>query len=154
MRLYICRHGQASFNAENDHARALTIVGAQATERLYGAHRHELEAVDQIWASPLVRAQQTALILSGNDARRIETTAILVPDEDPAAVLRALEVLPVQVSVLLVSHQPLIGEVVSLLVHGNPYDPHPFATSELVVLEASSVSEGAAKVVADYLPDC
>lgn len=153
MRLYICRHGQASFNAENDHVRALTTLGAQATERLYGAHRHELEVVDQIWASPLVRAQQTALILSGQDAGKIETTAMLAPDEDADSVLRALEALPVQSSVLLVSHQPLIGELVSLLVHGNLYDPHPFATSEMVVLEIPSVSAGAARVVANYLPE-
>jgi phosphohistidine phosphatase len=153
MRLYICRHGQASFSAENDHARALTVAGIQATERLYGAHSDAFRRVDHIWASPLVRAQQTAEILSGHDVGRIETTAILAPDEDPAVVVRSLEALLGQTCLLLVSHQPLIGDLVSLLVHGNLYDPHPFVTSEVVVLELPTMTPGAARIVANYLPE-
>jgi phosphohistidine phosphatase len=152
MRLYIARHGQASFNAENDHARALTPTGIQETERLFNAHRQEFEQMDHIWVSPLVRAQQTAGILSGHDAKRIETTAVLTPDEEPESVVQALESISLRASVLLVSHQPLIGELVSLLVHGNLYDPHPFTTSEMVVLDLPSLTPGAARMVADYLP--
>lgn len=152
MRLYIARHGQASFNAENDHARALTPVGIQETGHLFNAHRQEFEQVEYIWASPLVRAQQTARILSAQNVQGIETTAILTPDEEPENVLQALAVLSMRASVLLVSHQPLIGDLVSLLVHGNLYDPHPFATSEIVVLDVPSLTPGAARIVADYLP--
>lgn len=152
MRLYIARHGQASFNAENDNARALTPVGIQETGYLFNAHRQELEQVEHVWASPLVRAQQTARILSAQNVQGIETTAILTPDEEPENVLQALAVLSLRASVLLVSHQPLIGDLVSLLVHGNLYDPHPFATSEIVVLDVPSLMPGAARIVADYLP--
>lgn len=152
MRLYIVRHGQASFNAENDHARALTQVGVQETGQLFSKLGAELGQIEHIWASPLLRAQQTAMILSGQRAERIITTAVLIPDEEPEGVLQALSVLSGQTSVLLVSHQPLIGDLVSMLVHGNLYEPHPFATSEMLVLDAPDLLPGNARLVAHYFP--
>lgn len=152
MRLYIARHGEASFNAESDRSRALTVMGTHATEVLYKKHHREVSSVAHVWSSPLKRAQQTAEILSGYQSERIETHEILAPDEEPEQVLKALQVLPENASVLIVSHQPLVGDLVSLLRVGNLFEPHPFVTSEIVVMELDALVPGAGAIVADYMP--
>ncbi len=153
MKLYIARHGQASFNAGSDRERCLTVVGKHATETLFEAHKDQLLAVNRIWASPLKRAQQTAEILSGFRLEMIETQLALEPDEEPARVLELIDAVVGQCqSLMLVSHQPLVGDLVSLLCRGNLFEPHPFATSEIVVIDLEVAAPGMGEMRADYLP--
>jgi phosphohistidine phosphatase len=152
MKLFIARHGQASFNNEVDGERPLTAVGRRATESLFETYREQLMAVDRLWVSPLRRAQQTAEILSGYRPERIETHDELEPDEEPLNVLSALERVSIDSSVMLVSHQPLVGDLVSLICHGNLFDPHPFVTSEIVVIDLEQPVPGLGRIIGDLLP--
>jgi phosphohistidine phosphatase len=99
----------------------------------------------QIWASPLVRAQQTAEIaLSYFPGLKIQTTDLLVPEANPQVLMNWLDKLNAQFigtdrSLLLVSHQPLVGALVNLLC-GKPGDYYPMGTSSLAAIRAQVVA--------------
>jgi phosphohistidine phosphatase len=57
----------------------------------------------------------------------------LTPESDPLAVIGHLEKLGLN-EVLLVSHQPLVGNLVSLLTHGTLRQPQPMQTASLAEL--------------------
>lgn len=77
-----------------------------------------------IWASPLVRAVQTAeLVAAGlHSELPVETLPALAPDESPRSVVAALAALPTDAIVILVGHEPGLSGVGALLV-GQPDFP-------------------------------
>lgn len=151
MKLFISRHGEASFDAESDFSRPLTERGVQQTSALAKEHLSILSEVSQIWVSPLLRAQQTAKVYQDQLKCDVHTKPFIIPDSSPKQVLRQLNQAGID-NVLLVSHQPLVGDLVSLLVEGNTYQPHPFITSELVVLELELMEAGLAYLHQDLIP--
>ena len=108
------RHGQAAAQAATDAERALTVAGE--TEVRLMASLLEGQSLDGILASPYVRAQQTAALVRSQIGfeRAIATAPWLTPDDEPNDVLRYLAERPEQ-NLLLVSHQPLVSQLVSLL---------------------------------------
>ncbi len=153
MRLYIARHGEASFNAPSDGERPLTPHGVGQTRNVAKQCAAELQEVSAIWASPLRRAQETANVFSRHLGIEIITQPFLMPDSDPQRVVDKLSAAAEESTLLIVSHQPLVGELVSLLVAGNIYESYPFSTSELVTLEFEQFGAGLAKQRKNYLPD-
>lgn len=133
MKLWVLRHGEAVSHARSDAERALTSFGQQQA-LISAAHLHD-QLLDAILASPYVRAQQTAALVHGalQAAPPIQTVPWLTPDSDPLAVIGHLEALRLD-NVLLVSHQPLVGNLLSLLVHGNLRHPEPMQTASLAEL--------------------
>lgn len=152
MRLFIARHGEASFDAPSDHERPLTERGIAVTERLVEQNLAQLQEVDAIWCSRLTRAIQTASIYSKALSLSASQKPYLSPDSSPGAVLKALDEEAQDQTLLLVSHQPLVGDLVSLLCGDNVYLGHPFTTSEVVVLEMDYPAAGLASKVANFLP--
>ena len=67
--------------------------------------------------------------------------------------MRELESAKGIASLVLVSHQPLVGSLVSLLCAGNVYEAHPFATAEIVALETEIIAPGTAEFLANWLSD-
>lgn len=151
MKLFIARHGEASFDADSDFSRPLTDRGVVQTRALVEENLSTLNEVAQIWASPLLRAQQTAQVYRELLGLDIQTQPFITPESSPKQVLRQLSKSAAD-NLLIVSHQPLVGELVSLLVEGNVYQPHPFATSELVVLECELIEAGLCELIKDLLP--
>lgn len=146
MRVWILRHGQAEPSAINDAERRLTDAGraevADMAEQLAG---HALEA---IIASPYRRAQQTAELMREQLGfrRSIITVEWLTPDSDPLAVLDELAD-RVEGEVLLVSHQPLVGQLLSLLVDGHRQRHYPMPTAALACLEMPLPAAGVAGLI-------
>ena len=64
MRLYLMRHGQASNMADTDHERPLTQKGRSRSESTARILANLEITPDVIFASPRVRAQETAQIIS------------------------------------------------------------------------------------------
>lgn len=67
MKVYLVRHAQADSEVPeglDDGARALTGKGRHAAEKLFHALHKRMHGVDLVLTSPLVRAVQTAQILS------------------------------------------------------------------------------------------
>ena len=81
-----------------------------------------------------MRAQQTAALVCqalGFSSPPI-TVPWLTPESEPKY---ALSQLPDSGNVLLVSHQPFVGDLISLLLHGHMRQPQPMHTASLVELE-------------------
>lgn len=141
MKLWLLRHGEAEPQSRSDAARELTARGrrdlqASATALLG-------QPLQAILASPYVRAQQSAEVvrqLLGHD-QAIITVPWLTPESDPREVLRELDALSEE-SLLLVAHQPLLGALAGLLVHGHRQAPLPLSPASLVELEGAMVLAG------------
>ncbi|OZY85078.1 phosphohistidine phosphatase SixA [Cellvibrio mixtus] len=144
MIIYVLRHGQAEAQISSDDARRLTPTGIIETEAVLASRVSLLAGVAEIWASPLVRAQQTAQL-----ARQylpgipLQTTALLVPESEPEQLIDWLyqrEAEGVE-SILLVSHQPLVGRLLALLC-GKPEGFYPMGTSSLAAITLHPVAAG------------
>ncbi|MFB3305563.1 phosphohistidine phosphatase SixA [Pseudomonas sp. AMR01] len=132
MKLWILRHGEAEAHAPSDAQRNLTEHGRG--EALRSAANLIGQPISAIIASPYVRAQQTAQLVRevlGFDPE-ICTVPWLTPDSSP---LQVLEELRTDDNVLLVSHQPLVGSLISFLQHGHLRQPQPMYTASLAELE-------------------
>lgn len=146
MAIFILRHGQAEAQITTDGARQLTDKGRSDTARVIQARFAELPLA-QIWASPLVRAQQTAEIAASYfPGLKIQTTDLLVPEANPQVLMNWLDELNAPFigtyrSILLVSHQPLVGALVNLLC-GKPGDYYPMGTSSLAAIHAQVIATG------------
>ena len=144
MKIFILRHGQAESQITTDEARKLTGKGRLDTTKVMRGRLADLQSLTQIWASPLVRAQQTAEIAAGFFSHlEIQTTDLLVPEADPLALMNWLDGVctkndPDQ-SILLVSHQPLVGRVLNALC-GKPEDYYSMGTSSIAAISAQVIA--------------
>ncbi|MCF5708109.1 phosphohistidine phosphatase SixA [Pseudomonas syringae] len=145
MKVWILRHGEAQSRARSDAERELTAHGRE--EVLKSAVHLIGKPLQKILASPYVRAQQTAGLVhrSLGFSEEIITVSWLTPDSDPRQVLDHLEALGAN-EVLLVSHQPLVGALIGLLVHGSYQDAEPMSTASLAELEGEHLLAGSMKL--------
>lgn len=145
MKLWILRHGEAEpHGTRPDSERALTAHGRE--EVLRTAAELIGQPLTAIYASPLLRAQETAEIVRTalGFAPEIRTVDWLTPDTDPDKVAEQL----VSVSdVLLVSHNPLVGNLLSYLQHGAGHPPEKVGTAGLAELENKELLVGAMKLI-------
>jgi phosphohistidine phosphatase len=117
MELILWRHAEAE-PGEPDLGRRLTAKGLKQAERVAGWLDVRLPETCRILVSPADRAQQTALALK----RKFKVVPELAPGATPAAVLSAAQWPDSRESVLVVGHQPTLGEVVALLIAGAEAD--------------------------------
>ena len=151
MKLWIMRHGQAHAMADSDPQRTLTARGHQEVREM------AIELIDQpleaILASPYTRAQQTAAeVVDVTGYRRaVATVPWLTPDDEPMVVLDYLAERS-EKELLLVSHQPLVSQLISLLVEGNRQGHYPMATASLACLELDFPAAGVASLLSLQAP--
>lgn len=132
MKIWVLRHGEAQSHARTDAERALTEHGR--AEVLRSAAQLIGQPLSAIIASPYVRAQQTAQLV--REALAFEPAIRTVPWLTPEATAQqVLEQLDSDDNVLLVSHQPLVGSLISFLQHGHQRQPQPMSTASLAELE-------------------
>jgi len=111
MDLILWRHAEAE-PGEPDLGRRLTAKGIKQAERVAAWLDGHLPDTTRILASPADRAQQTALALK----RKFRTADELAPGATASAVLAVAAWPDARESVLIVGHQPTLGEVASLLL--------------------------------------
>lgn len=154
MRLIIVRHGEAEafFGAASDAARRLTPKGRSDVQRLGERLAGAGFAVQRIIASPYVRAQHTAALLAaklgGNHL--LTTAAELQPAGKPAGVIDLLDATALD-TVLLASHQPLVGRLLNLLVDEDNLPS--FAPACCAIVEAEVIASGCAELVNFMSPE-
>lgn len=142
MNIFILRHGQAEPQQTSDEVRELTEKGRLDTVRIMKSRLGDLKSITQIWASPLVRAQQTAHIAASYfPSLSVMTTELIIPEADPFAVMSWLQAMEQGSSTLLVSHQPLVGELLNRLC-GKPAGFYPMGTSSLAAVNLPVVATG------------
>ncbi len=141
MNIFILRHGQAEPQKTTDEVRGLTNKGREDTKRIVAGRLTELQSITQVWASPLVRAQQTAFIATSYfPVLKILTSELIIPEANPAAAMSWLQSINQQnLSILLVSHQPFVGELVNKLCGKSP-GYYPMGTSSLAAIQTSVVA--------------
>ncbi|EJM63912.1 phosphohistidine phosphatase [Pseudomonas sp. ADAK2 TE3594] len=144
MKLWVLRHGEAEpHGTRPDSERTLTAHGRG--EVLRAAAYLMGKPLTAIYASPYQRAQETAEIVRTTlgFAPEIRTVDWLTPDSDPDKVAEQL----VSVSdVLLVSHNPLVGNLLSYLQHGAGHPPEKVSTAGLAELENNELLIGSMKL--------
>ncbi len=125
MKLYILRHGEAG-PAATDQVRPLTSHGREQVEQVVAARHGDLDAVSVVITSPLRRARETGAVVARalNYAGELVVSDALTPAGSPVAISRLLDTLDAGIngrgdgpeqSILLVSHQPLVGQLVAWL---------------------------------------
>ena len=118
MDLILWRHAEAEpgHEALPDLERALTPKGVKQARRMGKWLDSQLPENCRILASPAVRTVQTA---EGLD-RKYKTHPDLAPGADPVAILQAAGWPDGRETVVIVGHQPTLGQVAALLLSGEP----------------------------------
>ncbi|WP_148862907.1 SixA phosphatase family protein [Marinobacter fonticola] len=150
MYLIIMRHGEAGWHSL-DQARELTESGRLGSARVASDIASSRWRPDTIWCSSLVRAGQTAAIVSEVINVPVLERPFLTPDDDPGECLNALlyeSDLPD--TLMIVSHMPLVGALSTLLVDGHRRGI-PFMTSQAVVLDLPIVGPGCGDLKTQFL---
>jgi phosphohistidine phosphatase len=111
MDLILWRHAEAE-PGEPDLGRRLTAKGIQQAERMAEWLDRHLPATTRVLSSPADRAQQTAQALK----RKFKVVDDLVPGASVPAVLAAAGWPDSREAVLVVGHQPTLGEVAAFLM--------------------------------------
>ena len=111
MDLILWRHAEAEMS-EPDLQRALTQKGQKQARRMGQWLDAQLPAGCKILVSPALRTLQTAEALG----RKFKVVAQLAPGADAQAVLDAANWPHAKEPVLIIGHQPTLGQVAALLV--------------------------------------
>ena len=120
MDLILWRHAEAHVlrDGQDDLERTLTPKGERQAQRMAEWLNHRLAHSTRILVSPAVRTQQTAKALD----KSFKTLAALAPDAAPDAVLKAVRWPDASEPMLVIGHQPTLGQVAALLLSGQPQD--------------------------------
>ena len=116
MDLILWRHAEAedAAHGQGDLSRALTAKGRQQAARMAGWLGRHLDPATHILVSPAVRCQQTVDPLG----RPFRTVAEIAPDQGVDALLRAAGWPRGSGAVLVVGHQPTLGQTAAVLLAG------------------------------------
>jgi len=140
MKIFILRHGQAEAYQTSDAARGLTEKGIADTQQIISNNVQSLSSVERIYASPLLRAQQTAEIATRLlTMESFITTVCLEPESALERLFSFLEKISTT-DILLVSHLPLVGILANRLC-GFSQDRIQFNTSSLIGIECDFPAE-------------
>lgn len=140
MDLILWRHAEAEAG-EPDLGRRLTAKGIKQAERVAAWLDGHLPDSTRVLSSPADRAQQTALALK----RKFRVVPDLAPGASVSDVLRATGWPDAREPVLVVGHQPTLGEVAAWLLAG---EERPWSVRKSGVWWLSNrVRDGVASVV-------
>lgn len=114
MKLYFMRHGKAvdAATMESDFARPLTEKGAKRVRRMAQALANMKVSPTAIFASPRVRAQQTAHIMADALGKTVTTREEVNFDFDATHIEEMIFSFGNDAEVLFVGHNPSMSEVV------------------------------------------
>lgn len=145
MHFFILRHGEASYSAATDSQRPLTERGRAETRAILMGARTALAGVTSIYASPYLRAQQTAAIAAELLALPIITAPTITPDDSIETLAELAQNLADEIP-LFVSHQPLVGSFINWLADLSP-GQHIMGTSALAALQADIIAAGCGELL-------
>lgn len=118
MNLILWRHADAEDAAPgvSDDARRLTAKGEKQAKRMAAWLKRQLPEDAEVLVSPARRAQQTAQALP----RRFKTSDEVGTGADPQSVLKAAGWPEGEGTVVVVGHQPTLGQAAALALAGSP----------------------------------
>jgi len=113
MHLILWRHAEA-VDGVPDLERELTRKGHKQAHRIAAWLNQQLPSQVRVIASPAARAQQTASALTN----KFDVVGSIAPGAAPGAILKAAGWPDARQSVVLVGHQPTLGEAAALILAG------------------------------------
>ena len=153
--LYLVRHAIAAERGDDwpdDTKRPLTADGvSRFREVVEGLVWFGVE-LDEIYSSPLVRARQTADLLSGGlkHGPAVRTLDELAPAYEPAQVLTGLAKRVKRRRVALVGHEPDLGELAAALIGAQR--PLPFRKGGVCRIDVDRIGAAAVGSLIWFLP--
>jgi phosphohistidine phosphatase len=114
MDLLLWRHAEAAVG-EPDHGRELTAKGHKQAAKVGHWLDRNLPESCRILSSPAERCEQTAKALG----RKFEVVNELAPGALPAEILNIAGWPDAREAVVIIGHQPALGEVAALLLSGS-----------------------------------
>lgn len=146
MLIYLVRHGKAEQKALRDQDRELTREGLMETRAMVAKFRLQATSMDMAVMSPYQRARQTASIMRvAIPGMRFEPSELLTPNADVYELLETIESYRVM-HVLLVSHNPLLSNLLSLMIDATLETSRHMDTSHLVCVEMDCVAPGCGEI--------
>jgi phosphohistidine phosphatase len=116
MDLILWRHAEAvEREGLPDLERMLTSKGERQAQRMADWLNHRIAHSTRVLASPALRCQQTAKALG----RKFRTIDAIAPEASPDAVLAAARWPEASEPVLVIGHQPTLGQVAAWLLSGH-----------------------------------
>ncbi len=146
MKLHVLRHGEAEPHARSDAERGLTRRGEADVRAVAMAAANCLGALQTVISSPYQRARQTAaaLMRALGFGGELMIAPGLTPDGSPRGLAALVEGSEAG-ELLLVSHQPLVGELLSYLCDDDALEP--MGTAHLAALELTAFARGGAELL-------
>lgn len=117
MELILWRHAEAK-SGDSDEGRALSPRGKREATKMAGWLDVNLPERCKVWVSPSLRTVQTAEVLG----RKFRVHPDLGPDADAVTVLSAINWPEGKEPVVIVGHQPALGQIAALLMSGVQQD--------------------------------
>lgn len=150
MDLFLLRHGCAEPSATRDRDRNLTAEGREELQRVMAAVTPQFFNVTRVIGSPYVRTQQSCDIamtfLPHLTAQDRHIADFLTPGSNPQRVIDWLHTQPADATILLVTHQPLVGTLLDELC-GFETGRYRMGTGALAYLQLALVGRGQADLV-------
>ena len=147
MLLYLLRHAIAEGSAESDSARELTPKGKDQARSVAKKFNQRSPQVDKVICSSYTRAQQTAaLIMPLFPGLDLSLDAGIASDGDVYGLMDAIESYDLQ-QVLLVSHNPFLSNLLSLLVDGTTETRRAVDNATLHCISMDVVAPGCAEIL-------
>ncbi|MEK7727665.1 MAG: phosphohistidine phosphatase SixA [candidate division KSB1 bacterium] len=141
MKIYIIRHAIAELREqwdEPDEARPLTEPGRKKMLRIARGLSKLGVRFSRLYASPLVRAEQTAEIVRQRfKLKAVEQTDLLVPEANPALLLPWLNQHEEEAALALVGHEPHVSALLAFLLTGQMAAATPFKKGGVALLESN-----------------
>jgi phosphohistidine phosphatase len=158
MKICLLRHAKAepavSENLETDAARVLTPEGTRKMRQIAAGMKAMDLTFDLILSSPFARARQTAEIaaqvLGLSDRLKFteNLTTVAQPSDIVAEICERYRATP---SLLLVGHEPFLGQLASLLLTGQDILGVDFKKAGLLALSVEELKRGRCAVLDWFL---
>ena len=142
MKVYLVRHGQAhgiGGGIIRDSERTLTDEGKDETGQVAKGLKTIGVSLDILVSSPLTRAKQTAEIFKSELGGQMEVSDSLAPAVDFSRLYRFLSKFPTANEIMLVGHEPDVGEVVKDLSVGGLEFRLPFPQAAVCCVEVADL---------------
>jgi phosphohistidine phosphatase len=143
MNLYLLRHGEAEAHASSSAGRQLTEAGHQEVINVARQFAAKNARLDRCLVSPALRTQQTAdtFLSMLFDAPEAETVEELSANQRAAGIMKFLEPSR-EGNILLVSHNPILSELLALLTRGNIDGLYILETANLACVSLDIIGLG------------
>lgn len=144
MQVFIMRHGDAALDAASDSVRPLTSCGCDESRLMANWLKGQKVDIERVLVSPFLRAEQTLDVVGEfmNLPGNVDVLPELTPCGDVGMVSAWLQTLANEgvASVLVISHLPLVGYLVSELCPGET--PPMFTTSAIASVTLDESGKG------------